>query len=450
MVIGAVLRYLRPRSLAGRTVLVLVLGLALVQAAGLAIHALDRIELQRIGQYRDAGVRLMSIYRSVALTPQAQRETVVREVSTGDGAVVSLQSGPPMNDMLPTPQPLRRQIVVNMQFVGIAAAQRYREIVMLGGPGDGRLVVGMRLWDGPWVHITLPLATVQIWHSRSFLLAFLGMTLAAAGLTVWAVRRLTAPVRVLAQAAERLGRDVNTPPLPEDGPEEIASAAASFNTMALRIRRFVQDRTFMLTAIGHDLRTPITRLKLRAEFVDDEELRRKMVADLDELEAMVAATLAFGRDVTTDEPETTVDLTELVRTVLDEAADSRPDLIDRMTYAGPDHLPIRARPLGLKRALTNLVMNALKYGDAAEVSLSRTEAGGVVLLIEDRGPGIPASEIERLFQPFQRMEQSRNKETGGMGLGLPIARNILRAHGGDVTLGHRSSGGVRASVVLPG
>ena len=128
------------------------------------------------------------------------------------------------------------------------------------------------------------------------------MTVTAAGLTLWAVRRLTAPVRTLAAAAEALGRDVNAPPLPEDGPSEVATAAAAFNTMAARIRRFVEDRTELLTAIGHDLRTPITRLKLRAEFVEDEEQRGKMLADLEELEAMVSATLAFGRDARTTEP----------------------------------------------------------------------------------------------------------------------------------------------------
>ena len=138
------------------------------------------------------------------------------------------------------------------------------------------------------------------WHSPDFLVAFVLMTVAAALLTLWAVRRLTAPVRTLAAAAEALGRDVNAPPLPEDGPPEVATAAAAFNTMAARIRRFVQDRTELLTAIGHDLRTPITRLKLRAEFMEDEEQRGKMLADLEELEAMVSATLAFGRDATTD------------------------------------------------------------------------------------------------------------------------------------------------------
>ncbi len=177
-------------------------------------------------------------------------------------------------------------------------------------------------------------------------------------------------MRELAAAAELLGMDVNAPPLPETGTAEAAKAARAFNVMAERIRRFVRDRTFMLTAIGHDLRTPITRLKLRAEWMEDEEQQRKMLADLDELEAMVAATLAFGRDDANTEGLAPLDLAELLRTILDEAADARPDAAEQPAYAGPDHQVVRARPLALKRALSNLVQNALNYGGAARVSLA--------------------------------------------------------------------------------
>ena len=218
--------------------------------------------------------------------------------------------------------------------------------------------------------------------------------------------------------------------------------------MAERIRRFVQDRTFMLTAIGHDLRTPITRLKLRAEFIDDDEMRRKLLADIDELSAMVNATMAFGRDVATDEPVVSVDLAELVRTVLDEASDWQPEAAEKLRYSGPDHLPYRGRSMSLKRAVTNLVRNALLYGGGAEVTLVQ-EPKMLRLMVEDRGPGIPPDEMEMVFQPFYRIEASRNSETGGHGLGLPITRNIARAHGGDVALGNRQGGGARATLTLP-
>jgi signal transduction histidine kinase len=441
--------HLWPRSLAARTAVVLLAGLAVVQVAGLTIHALDRIELQRLGQMRDIAARIMSLYRGVALTPPGQRQTVVEEFNLRDGTTVQLDQGPPESGLPLAQPPLVRELRVNMQLVPMPQQQRPREFLLYGGPAYEALAVGLRLPEGRWLNISLPMPPPRPWHSLTFLIAFVVMTLAAALLTLWAVRRLTEPVRTLAAAAEALGRDVNAPPLPETGPSEVAVAAAAFNTMAARIRRFVQDRTFMLTAMGHDLKTPITRMKLRAEFVDDDELRRKFLADLDELEAMVASTLAFGRDVAADEAMTTVDLAGLARTVLDEAADARPEMAEKMGYEGPEHLPVRLRSMALKRALTNLVANALAYGGAAWVTLSAPRGGMLTLLVEDDGPGIPAAELDRVFQPFLRLESSRNRETGGTGLGLPIARNILRAHGGDVVLANRPKGGVRAVVSLP-
>ena len=187
-----------------------------------------------------------------------------------------------------------------------------------------------------WLTLTSTLPSPAPWRSPSFATAFIVMTLLGAVMIVWAVRRLLVPVRTLAQAAERLGRDVvNAPPLPEVGPIEIVTAANAFNTMAARIRRFVEDRTFLLTAIGHDLRTPITRLKLRAEYMEDEEQRLKMLADLDEMEAMVAATLAFGRDITTTEPVARIDLAILLRTILDETADGAPEQAEALEFCRP-------------------------------------------------------------------------------------------------------------------
>jgi signal transduction histidine kinase len=442
-----------PRSLAARTAFVLLAGLVLVQVAGLTIHALDRVDLQRLAQARDIAVRAMSVYRSVALTPPEQRAALVAGVDLSDGSVVRLEDGPPMDALPQAPNPLQRQLRADMRLVAIPAQDRTRDLVFLGGPAFDEVVLGMRLPDGPWLNVAMPMPPPQPWHSLNFLLAFVLMTATAALLILWAVRRLTEPVATLAAAADALGRDVNAPPLPETGPSEVALAASAFNTMAARIRRFVQDRTFLLTAIGHDLRTPITRMKLRAEFMEDDELRRKMLDDLDELESMVSATLTFGRDATTDEPISSMDLSELVRTVLDETADARPAESDRLLYHGPDHLPVRVRPVALKRALTNLVSNAAAYGGSARVTLAPPQpapGGNVVTLhIDDDGPGIPESEMERVFLPFHRLESSRNRETGGVGLGLPIARNIMRAHGGDLVLHNRDEGGVRATLTLP-
>jgi signal transduction histidine kinase len=440
---------LLPASLAARTALVLLIGLAVVQVAGLTIHALDRMDIQRLAQMRDLAVRIMVTYRNVTLADPSQRDDVLREMNRAPGLVTTITDIAPNSDLPETPLPLQRMLRVSLQLVPMAQSMRPHDFTMQGDPGWGRMLVGLRMPDGQWLDFHAEIEPPTPWHSPTFLVAFLLMTAAAALLTLWAVRRLTGPVRTLAMAAERLGRDVNAPPLPEDGPTEVAKAAAAFNTMAARIRRFVSDRTEMLTAIGHDLRTPITRLKLRAEFVDDDELRRKMLNDLEELEAMVSATLAFGRDATATEPVSAIDLAELLRTVLDEQGDARPEAAEALSYAGPAHLTVRARPLALKRALSNLIANAVSYGGSAKVSLAPQLGGTVGVAIEDNGPGIPPQELDRVFEPFHRVESSRNRETGGVGLGLPIARNILRAHGGDVTLSNRPGGGAKALVTLP-
>ena len=438
-----------PRSLAARTALVLLAGLVVVQVAGLTIHALDRLDALRLAQTREIAVRVISTYRTVMMTPPERRVAVLGELRRVPGLTAEVSNDPPspqLPDELPVGQRLLR---VNLNLVPLMGVPRWRGIRILADHDRHLLVIGMHMPDGDWLNLSVVVEPLRPWHSPQFLVAFLLMTVTAAGLTLWAVRRLTAPVGTLAAAAEALGRDVNAPPLPEGGPSEVATAAAAFNTMAARIRRFVEDRTELLTAIGHDLRTPITRLKLRTEFVEDDEQRGKMLADLEELEAMVSATLAFGRDARTTEQVASLDLAELVRTVLDECGDARPDVASKLAYEGPPHLTVRARPLAVKRALANLVSNAVTYGGCARARLPPPADGVAVIEVEDDGPGIPPSELERVFEPFHRGEPSRSRETGGVGLGLPIARNILRAHGGDVVLANRPMGGVKATVTLP-
>ena len=441
---------LLPASLATRTAVVLLLGLAIVQVAGLTIHALDRLDVQRLGQARELAMRVVSLYRTVALTDPPGRAALLADLHHGASLAPELSASPPEADMPQMPTPQQRLLRINMNLIPLGSPQlRWRELVVFGGDTWHQAVIGMRLPDGEWLNVKAQLEPLRPWHSPTFLAAFVLMTAAAAVLTLWAVRRLTAPVRTLAEAAEALGRDVNAPPLPENGPTEVATAAVAFNTMAARIRRFVQDRTELLTAIGHDLRTPITRLKLRAEFVEDEEQRGKILADLEELEAMVSATLAFGRDARTTEAVSQLDLAELLRTILDEAGDARPEIIDKLNFEGPAHLTVQARSLALKRVFVNLITNAVNYGGSARVRLIQPDSRSVVVEVEDDGPGVPPDQLDRVFEPFHRGEPSRSRETGGVGLGLPIARNIMRAHGGEVTLTNRVGGGAKATVSLP-
>jgi signal transduction histidine kinase len=427
---------------------VLLLALMAVQGAGLTIHALDRVDLQRIIQAREISARAFGAWRTAVLAPPDRRAQMLADLDLPPGLAIEVADHPDARyDMPPIPPPAMRLLRID-GYGGGPGRLRPREVIS-GSPRPGTLLLSARLPDGDWFNVRIELLPPRPWHSETFLIAFGLMTVAAALLILWAVARLTRPVRVLAAAAEQLGRDVNAPPLPETGPFEVATAAHAFNTMAGRIRRFVADRTQMLAAIGHDLRTPITRLRLRAEFMEDEEQRRKMLADLEEMEAMIAATLAFARDDAAAEPAAALDLAALCRTVLDEAADAHPDAADRIAYEGPDRLTVRARPVALKRAIANLASNAMAYAGGARIVLARPEGGLVRLSVEDDGPGIPEHELENVFAPFRRLETSRNRETGGTGLGLPIARNILRAHGGDVTLRNRRDGGLAAVVTLP-
>lgn len=437
-----------PASLGGRTAFWLIVALMVVQAAGLTIHALDRVDLQRFIHAREIAGRAFGAWRTAVLAPADRREQMLADLDLPDGLSVDLAHQPAVRAGAPQPPPHVMRLF-RLDLVNSGPPRlRPREARIAALPPGG-FQASLRLPDGEWLNVRVELPPPRPWHSATFLAAFVVMTVAAVLLILWAVARLTRPVRLLAEAADRLGRDVNAPPLPEGGPSEVATAARAFNVMAGRIQRFVADRTQMLAAIGHDLRTPITRLRLRAEFMDDDEQRRKMLADLDEMEQMIAATLAFARDDAAAEPASAIDLAALCRTVADEAADARPELAEAIAFDGPERLTVRARPIAMKRALANLVTNALAYGGAARLRLVPPEGGVVRLMVEDDGPGIPDGELEAVFAPFRRLEASRNRETGGTGLGLTIARNILRAHGGDVVLANRAEGGLRAVASLP-
>ncbi|XAE58853.1 ATP-binding protein [Termitidicoccus mucosus] len=257
-------------------------------------------------------------------------------------------------------------------------------------------------------------------------------------------RRISCPLRTLARSAERLGRGESPELLPEEGPDDIRATAITFNRMQVRLRRFVEDRTQMIAAISHDLRTPITSLRLRAEYVEDPEMREKMIGTLDGMQAMTQAVLAFAREESTAETTRTVDIDALIESVCDDLAGLGWDV----KFADGHRIPFRCRPDGLKRALANIIENAVRYGQRARVHLDlAAECLGIV--IDDDGPGIAAEDRERVFAPFFRLESSRNRATGGVGLGLAIARSIVRAHGGDIVLANRAEGGLRATIRLP-
>jgi len=245
-------------------------------------------------------------------------------------------------------------------------------------------------------------------------------------------------------AAEQLGRDVTAPPLPETGTIETRQASRAFNDMQVRLRNLVDNRTRLLAAISHDLRTPLTLLRLRAENVGDEHERDKMLATIAEMNSMIEATLNFARDESIAEPRRPTDLASLLQSITDDMSDA--GLPVTMEPAKP--LAYECRPTALKRALTNLIDNAVKYGKTAHVAISAASTS-VEITIDDEGPGIAETELSRVLEPFYRVEESRSRETGGVGLGLAIALAAVQAHGGELILGNRPSGGLRATIRLP-
>ena len=306
------------------------------------------------------------------------------------------------------------------------------------------LRVAVQLQDDSWLNLEAPFVEAPgLFSPRSMLLLSLA-ALATVLLSFWAVRRLTGPLVTLAAAADRLGVNVNAPPLPESGARELRQAAHAFNLMQARLQKFVQDRVQMTAAISHDLRTPITRLRLRAEWIEDDVERRKTLADLDEMEAMIDSTLAFAREESSSEPLINVDLVSLVEDICAE----RPGVCFEAAPIATPRLVCLCRPLAVRRCLGNLIDNAIKYGCRASVRLD-SSASNITVTIDDDGPGIPEAEQDRMFLPYERLDGSRNSETGGVGLGLSIARTIARAHGGDVTLANRSGGGLRVVLQLP-
>ena len=311
--------------------------------------------------------------------------------------------------------------------------------------GLRNFVVQVQLRDGAIVTFQQVLPEdVIAWPVRA-LLILLVLLVSVALLVFWAVRVLTRPLAVLADAATALGRDMQRAPLPETGPLEIRRAATAFNHMQERLIRYVEDRNRVLAAVSHDLKTPITRLRLRAELLDDPVLRDKVLADLEEMQQMAQASLDFLRSGADQAPVTVLDLDALLESLQEDAEDAgqRIELI-----GGPIRQPLRGRPLALKRCLTNLVDNALQYGQQATITVTETPTR-VTLAIRDHGSGIAEAELERVFAPFYRLEGSRNRHTGGTGLGLSIARNIARAHGGELRLRNHPHGGLEAVLELP-
>ncbi len=316
--------------------------------------------------------------------------------------------------------------------------------------GKGRLfartyLAQVKLSDGAVVtfHHLLPVPAADLPYRVIALLALLGLSVAA--LSAWSVRRLTRPLVKLADAASGLARNLDQPPLPETGPQEVRQAAQAFNAMQRDLKRLIDTRSQALSAVSHDLRLPITRLRLRLEAGIEPALREKMEHDLAEMDTMIGQTLDFLRAGSNVEAPVQVNLDAL----LDSVVEDMEELGATITRTGRSRQAIQARPHALRRCIANLLDNARRYGGGPiELTLEDSDKE-VRIVIADHGPGIPTAQLEKVFEPYFRLESSRAKHTGGTGLGLAIAKAIVEAHGGTITLTSQPGDGLTATVVLP-
>ena len=308
----------------------------------------------------------------------------------------------------------------------------------------GEMDFSIRLGDGNWLNLQIDNSDAPPpWANKTLGLFILLLAALIAG-GMYLSQRMARPMAQLAKAADRLGLGQAGSALVEAGPREVRQTIRAFNRMQERTQKQLKDRTLMLAAVSHDLRTPITTLRLRAEYIEDEDMRNKTLATLAEMEAILSATLGFARDDAADESARATDIPALLQSLVDDHV----DLGSSATYHGPEKLPFTCRPVALRRALNNLIENALKYGGTARVHLNAQKTS-IEICIDDDGPGIPEDKLSEVFTPFFRLDQSRNSDTGGTGLGLSVALTIAHAHGGELTLINRQGGGLRARLVLP-
>jgi signal transduction histidine kinase len=439
------MKRLLPDGIAARFALLLAGALFAAMVIALVALAIDRVRFDRAAMVEREVERILGLVPAIEAVPPAMQARVARDASTRF-ARVSVDATPILRDM---PSDMRSRGLTRMlrQELGERpfAAGVLRE--RLSGRGNRpveTLVMSIAIGDpddGLWLNVraAAPVDAAPGLDADVVFLVF-GLSLVAVlGAGVLFIRRLTQPIGALARAAEAAGRGDRSVRLPEDGPREIRAAAHAFNDMQVQIARFDAERMRTLGAVGHDLRTPITSLRIRAELLDDPDLRDNMVRTLDEMAVMADGLVGFAKGARDDEPVQDI----LLPMFLTQMAQDR-----GASFAGGPALRVRARPVALKRAIGNLIDNALRYGGGAEITLS-LDRGQAVVCVLDNGPGLPAERLEAVFDPFVRGDDSRSTETGGAGLGLSIAQSIVQGMGGTVRLANRQPAGLEAQVRLP-
>lgn len=437
-------------SMAGRVFLILVGGILASAILTLFLANRERQEFVNSLRINHASERIIQIVAMLEAAPPETWEKTLAALSQHGLVVESLPTAtaPPAG----APEPLltarlRERLdskylvtAIKSQCLPQIAATRSSHVPLC----RSALIT---LPDGKVLHIALPPQ-----HDRTalqtmphILLYGLMFTVSLAVLAYLVTRMATRPLRLLATAATGLGRNIETAPLAETGPAEVREAAAAFNLMQAQIKNFVQERTHLLAAITHDLQTPLTRLRLRLEKVQDPTLRSKLITDMSAMQDMICSGLDLARSMhSATEGSQRIDVDSLLNSLCDDAVEAGQDV----TLEGATYSSITASPGEIRRCLTNLLDNAVKYGGYARIkAILGTEY--IVVRIRDGSQGIPDALLEKVFSPFFRLEGSRSRETGGTGIGLAIARNIAEQHGGTLFLKNHSQGGVEAILELP-
>lgn len=458
---------LLPRSLFGRLTLVLLIGFtaALSLAAWVQMHDRGQVIYETI--HTEVIERTVGIVQLLdALAPPER--TRLLPLLSGPQLRIALADAPqvtPPEDSQAAGARLVYQQLRERLRQGTEIRVALEGFVMAGPPAPGlgtglgtmaiarmhgihtmasRFFVQVQLGDGTWVRFERQVPREIFDWPMQLSITLGALLIGVTTLSLFAVRWLVRPLQALRRAADALGKDIHRHPLAETGPVEVADTSRAFNTMQRRIQRFVDDRASILAAVSHDLKTPLTRLRLRADLLDDEGLGEKIRRDLDEMQSMVDATLDFMRGAEIREETRPLDLMALLECLCDDAREGG----GQIRLKGRIKRPYLGRPLALKRCIGNLLDNALRYGGSTYLEVKDGDQW-VTISIADRGPGIPPEAMERIFEPFFRVEGSRGRASGGTGLGLGIARNLARAHGGDLTLRNRDGGGLIATLTLP-
>ncbi|MBF0382905.1 MAG: two-component sensor histidine kinase [Magnetococcales bacterium] len=465
----------KPRSLSGQLVLILFVGVTASLVLSAAVHLFDRENtLFTVGGMQSAQ-RSSGVVRVLELIDPSKRESIANALNTPFQMTRILNTIPP-NIRRTDPADERAMLVhsslqdnlgeernMGVTVVDTLATDHngsesgiewHLKIMRQGQSRDLGMVKGIythgisyiaqiQLADGQWVEFHDHLTEKVLTWPQHMLTLLIMLLVVVTGLSFVAVRLVTTPLTLLARAADGLGKNLNRPPLAEKGSMELQKAARAFNFMQARLSRLIQERMYLVAAISHDLKTPLTRIKLRAELLEDSQLGDNLTADLSEMEDMVSSTLDYIRGMESMEEKQMVDIPSILETL--EIGFEDMGWPVRFEYEEFPAFPVM--PRSFKRCLTNLIQNAVAYGDQAIVQAS-IHGNRLRITVADEGPGIPKEEMGNVFIPFSRLDTSRNRSSGGTGLGLSIARNIARAHGGDVKLRNRPEGGLEAILTL--